>query len=53
MEGFDHGILKEENAYFSFRKEVGIRRELIPNDMIHCRIICKDYEVSINVFHWK
>jgi hypothetical protein len=26
---------KEEHAYFSFRHEVGIRRELILNDLIH------------------
>jgi hypothetical protein len=35
MEGVDHIIPKEEHAYFSFRHEVGIRRKLIPNDMIH------------------
>jgi hypothetical protein len=35
MEGADHIIPKEEHAYFSFRREDGIRRELIPNDMIH------------------
>jgi hypothetical protein len=35
MEGDDHKIQKEEYAYFSFRHEAGIRRELIPNDMIH------------------
>jgi hypothetical protein len=35
MEGVDHRIPKEEHAYFSFRHEAGIRRELIPNDMIH------------------
>jgi hypothetical protein len=35
MEGVDHRIPKEEHAYFSFRDEVGIKRELIPNDMIH------------------
>jgi hypothetical protein len=35
MEGADHRIPKEENAYFSFRHEAGIKRELIPNDMIH------------------
>jgi hypothetical protein len=35
MEGVDYKIPKEENAYFSFRKEVEIRRELIPNDIIH------------------
>jgi hypothetical protein len=37
MEGDDHIIPKEEHAYFSFRNfrnEVGIRRQLIPNDMI-------------------
>jgi hypothetical protein len=35
MEGVDHRIPKEEHAYFSFIHEVGIRREPIPNDMIH------------------
>ena len=35
MEGVDHIIPKEEHAYCSFRHEVWIRRELIPNDMIH------------------
>jgi hypothetical protein len=35
MEGDDHIIPKEEHAYFSFRHEARIRRELIPNDMIH------------------
>jgi hypothetical protein len=35
MEGVDCRIPKEENAYFSFIHEVGIRRELIHNDMIH------------------
>jgi hypothetical protein len=35
MEGADHKIPKEEHAYYSFRHEAGIRRELIPNDMIH------------------
>ena len=35
MEGFDHIIPKEENAYFSFRHEVWIRREIILNDVIH------------------
>jgi hypothetical protein len=35
MEGDYYIIPKEEHAYFSFRHEVGIRRELIPNNMIH------------------
>jgi hypothetical protein len=35
MEGVDHIIPKEEHAYFSFGHEDGIRREIIPNDMIH------------------
>jgi hypothetical protein len=35
MEGVHHKIPKEEHAYFSFRHEVGIRRELILKDMIH------------------
>jgi hypothetical protein len=35
MEGVDHRIPKEEHAYFLFTHEVGIRRELIPNNMIH------------------
>jgi hypothetical protein len=35
MEGVDCIIQKEENAYFSFRNEFGIRRELILNDVIH------------------
>jgi hypothetical protein len=35
MEGVDHRIPKEEHVYCSFRDEVKIRRELIPNDMIH------------------
>jgi hypothetical protein len=35
MEGYDHKIQKEEHAYWSFRHEVGIRREIIPNEMIH------------------
>jgi hypothetical protein len=35
MEGVDHIISKEERAYFSFMHEVGIRRDPIPNDMIH------------------
>jgi hypothetical protein len=35
MEGIDCGIPEEENAYFSFRHEVWIRRELILNDVIH------------------
>jgi hypothetical protein len=35
MEGDYHIIPKEENAYSSFRHEAGIRRELVPNDMIH------------------
>jgi hypothetical protein len=34
MEGVNHRIPKEENAYFSFRHEDGISRELIRNDMI-------------------
>jgi hypothetical protein len=33
MEGVDHRIPKEENAYCSFKHEVGNRRELIPNVM--------------------
>jgi hypothetical protein len=35
MEDIDHKIPKEEHAYYSFRHDVGIKRELIPNDMIH------------------
>jgi hypothetical protein len=35
MEGDDQIVPKEEHAYCSFRHEFGIRRELIPNDMIH------------------
>jgi hypothetical protein len=35
MDGDDHRIPKEEHAYFSFRHESWIRREIIPNDMIH------------------
>jgi hypothetical protein len=35
MEGDDCIIPKEEHAYFSFRHEAGIRRELILNDVIH------------------
>jgi hypothetical protein len=35
MEGSDHKNPKEEHAYFSFRIEDDIRREIIPNDMIH------------------
>jgi hypothetical protein len=35
MEEDDHRIPKEEHAYCSFKHEVRIRRELIPNDMIH------------------
>jgi hypothetical protein len=35
MERDDHKIPKEEHAYFSFRHEARIRRELIPNNMIH------------------
>jgi hypothetical protein len=35
MEGVDCIIPKEENAYFSFRHEAGIRRELILNDLIY------------------
>jgi hypothetical protein len=53
MEGDDHKIPKEENAYFSFRHGTRIRRELIPNDMIHLIRIHKDYEVYIHVLHWK
>jgi hypothetical protein len=33
--GVDCGIPEEENALFSFRYEVWIRRELIINDVIH------------------
>jgi hypothetical protein len=35
MGGDDHIIPKEEHEYFSFKNEAKIRRELIPNDMIH------------------
>jgi hypothetical protein len=35
MEGVDYIIPKEEHAYCSFKHEVGISKELIPNDMIH------------------
>jgi hypothetical protein len=35
MEGANHRIPKENNAYCSFKNEAKIRRELIPNDMIH------------------
>ena len=35
MEGVDYIIPKEDYAYCSFMHEAGIRRELIPNDMIH------------------
>jgi hypothetical protein len=35
IEGDYYIIPKEEYAYFSFKHEAGIRRELIPNDVIH------------------
>jgi hypothetical protein len=35
MEGVDCRIPKEEHAYFSFRHEAGIRRELILKYVIH------------------
>jgi hypothetical protein len=35
MEGANQIIPKEDNAYFSLRHEAGIRREIIPSDMIH------------------
>jgi hypothetical protein len=47
MEGVHYRIPKEEHA---FVHEVGIRRELILNDMIHRRI-CEDYELFVHVPH--
>jgi hypothetical protein len=35
MEGANCRIPKEEHAYFSFRHEYGIMREIILNDVIH------------------
>jgi hypothetical protein len=52
MEVANHKIPKDEHVYFSFRNEVEIRRELIPNDMIHL-IICEYYEVYVHVLHYK
>jgi hypothetical protein len=35
MGGVDPKIPKEEHAYCSIKHEAEIRREIIPNDMIH------------------
>jgi hypothetical protein len=51
MEGADHRIPKEENAYFSFKHEAGIRRDLVPNNMIHLRIP-EYHEVYVHIIHW-